>query len=230
MRLPPLPPWALWGGVGVGIAAVLLYALKSSDNEGGGTWGGDGSGGGGGGGPLPDIPFVQAKHIGTGRNGTKIDQIIIHTAETPETGSAAKNVANYFATTDTVASAHYIVDSDSIYQSVKEDDQAWHAAGDNARSIGIEHAGYAKQTADDWSNEYNQKMLALSARLAADIASRYGIPVVRLSVADLIAGKPGFASHKDVSAAFKKSDHADPGPDFPWTQYLQMVQSHMGVA
>lgn len=180
--------------------------------------------------PLPDIPFVQAKHIGTGRPAGAINQIIIHTAETPKTSTAAKSVAGYFATTDTVASAHYIVDAGSIYQSVKEDDQAWHAAGDNAHSIGIEHAGYAKQSADEWQDEYNQQMLALSARLAADIASRYGIPAVRLTVADLIAGKSGFASHADVSKAFKKSDHADPGPNFPWDSYLASVASKLPIA
>ncbi len=223
-----LPRWLTLEVALAGLAALgagLLYAWKPPEG-----WLGGVGGGGSEGEPLPPIPFVQAAHYGKGRPQGTPNQIIIHTAEAKQTPTTAKAVAGYFATTDTVASAHYIVDSGSVYQSVDEGDQAWHAAGDNARSIGIEHAGYAKQTPEEWQSEYNQAMLKLSAQLAADIAARYGIPAVRLSVADLLAGKPGFASHKDVSTAFKKSDHGDPGAGFPWDQYLAMVAERTPIA
>lgn len=231
MRLPPIPSWAPWSALGTALAAALFYAFKPREGD-GGTWGGGGFGSAGPAEPigLPEIPFVQAKHLGTGRPSGAVNAVVIHTAETPQTSAAAKNVANYFATTDTVASAHYTVDSDSIYQSVNEGDQAWHAAGYNARTIGIEHAGYAKMTPEEWQSDYNERMLRLSAKLAAQIATKYGIPAVRLSIADILAGKPGFAAHADASKAFKKSDHSDPGANFPWDHYLSLVQSYMGVS
>lgn len=72
----------------------------------------------------------------TGRMGVK--WVVVH-----YTGGAgnAKNNADYFARVpDLYASAHYFIDSDSIWQSVSDDDTAWHAGNSyvNANSIGIE--------------------------------------------------------------------------------------------
>ena len=30
--------------------------------------------------------------------------------------------------------------------------------------------------------------------------------------------------HADVSAAFRKSDHSAPGPDFPWSRFLRLAR------
>jgi N-acetyl-anhydromuramyl-L-alanine amidase AmpD len=30
--------------------------------------------------------------------------------------------------------------------------------------------------------------------------------------------------HADVSVAFRKSDHWDPGPDFPWARFLRLAR------
>jgi N-acetyl-anhydromuramyl-L-alanine amidase AmpD len=151
--------------------------------------------------------------------------IVIHTIEGPKNASAAESTGRMFATSTREASAHYTVDSDSIVQSVDERNTGWHAPGANDRGIGIEHAGYAKQTASEWNDAYNRAMLALSARLAADIADRWNIPTRRLSQAELRAGYPGFVSHDDVSRAYGKSDHWDPGPNFPWAAYLAQVDA-----
>ena len=58
-----------------------------------------------------------------------------------------------------------------------------------------------------------------------EVAARYGIPLRRLRAADLVAGKRGVTGHADISAAFRKSDHCDPGPDFPWTRFLRLARS-----
>jgi len=36
----------------------------------------------------------------------------------------------------------------------------------------------------------------------------------------------GFAGHRDVSEAFRKSDHSDPGEHFPWGWYLTRVRRY----
>jgi N-acetyl-anhydromuramyl-L-alanine amidase AmpD len=53
---------------------------------------------------------------------------------------------------------------------------------------------------------------------------------VWLRPADLRAGKRGITGHADVSDAFRRSDHHDPGTAFPIEAYLARVKAHMGDA
>ena len=73
--------------------------------------------------------------------------IVLHF--TANNGDTAKNNADYFANNANLrASAHYFVDPNEIYQSVKDSDTAWHCGRErggsyyndcrNANSIGIE--------------------------------------------------------------------------------------------
>ena len=173
------------------------------------------------------IPFVQARNYTKGRSN-HIDVIVIHTMEAPEKPNTAESVANWFAgSTAPQASAHYCIDSNSIVQCVHDGDVAWHAPGCNHDGLGIEHAGRAAQTKDDWDDDFSQKMLELSAQLVAEKCRENHIPVVWLQAADLKAGKRGITGHKQVSDAFKRSDHHDPGTAFPVQAYLRMVRAHM---
>lgn len=175
------------------------------------------------------MKFIQAKNYSKS-NRTSIDLVVIHTAECGETPKADENVAGFFAGLQAPqASAHYTVDADSVTQSVLEKDIAWHAGPVNGFSIGIEHAGYAKQTPAEWDDAYSIDMLARSAELTADICTRYGIPVVRLTADDLKAGRRrGLCGHVDVTKGLQGGKgHWDPGPSFPWPEYLDMVRSHM---
>ena len=77
-------------------------------------------------------------------SGNNIQYLVIHDTGCPKTDTA-KNNADYFGGGDRQASAHYFVDSNSIYQVVEESQAAWHC-GDghdkygigNHNSIGIE--------------------------------------------------------------------------------------------
>ena len=109
-----------------------------------------------------------------------------------------------------------------------ENQIAWHAPGANGNGIGIEHAGYAKQTEAQWLDAYGMDMLRRSAELVAHICKRWNIPVVRLTPELVKAGRRGICGHWDVTQAFRKSTHTDPGPNFPWTRYMAMVAEAMG--
>jgi len=171
--------------------------------------------------------FVQAKNYGKGRT-SNINTIVIHTMEAAEKPDTAERVAQWFAGPSApMASAHYCVDSDSVVQCVLELDTAFHAPGANQNGIGIAHAGYAKQTAEDWGDAYSQTMLRRSAELVAGICKRYGIPVRFIGVDELKAGTPGITTHHAVSLAFKKSTHTDPGASFPMDEYLAMVEGYV---
>lgn len=127
------------------------------------------------------------------------------------------------------ASWHYGVDADSIVQSVREDHIAWHAPGANHNSIGIEHAGRASQTAEQWADEYSLKMLDLSSGLAAEICKRWHIPPVIVDVLRLRLGDRGITTHANVSLAFNRSTHWDPGPEFPLEAYVETVAARLAL-
>lgn len=187
--------------------------------------------------PLAAATFRQARNFKplTGAM-RKIDLVVIHTMESPEKGDTAESCANWFATqpvNGTIdpktgrkfggTSAHYAIDSDSVVQCVREKDVAWAAPGANHNGVHLEHAGYARQTAAEWADDYSQRMLKRSAELAAEVCGRFVIPAWRVDAAGLRANARGITTHADVTLAFKLGSHTDPGPAFPMDQYLGWV-------
>ena len=177
--------------------------------------------------PQKPYPFSQARNCGPARPGGKVDLIVIHTMEAPEKPGTARAVAEWFGGPDAPqASAHYCVDDAAIVQCVPEGIVAWAAPGANRNGMHIEHAGYAAQTVLDWDDDYSRAVLANSVILAADLAARYAIPVVRLPVEQLAGGGRGFGGHRDVTNALNGGKgHQDPGPNFPWDRYLAAIEA-----
>jgi N-acetyl-anhydromuramyl-L-alanine amidase AmpD len=122
------------------------------------------------------------------------------------------------------AVSHNCIDNDSIVQCVRDSNVAWHAPGANHNGIGLEHAGYASQRLEDWRDAYSTAELQLSAQLARELCDRYRIPVAFVDAADLRRRRRGITTHWEVSKAFRKTDHTDPGPNFPMDDYLAMVR------
>ena len=151
--------------------------------------------------------------------------IVVHTMEAPEGPNTAENIAAYFASGNVVASAHACVDQDSLVVCLPPTDTAFAAPGANADGYQVEHAGYASQDASGWDDAASQAMLRISAAHTREIALAAGIPLRHLSDAELAAGYAGFVGHDQVSRVYKRSDHWDPGPDFPWSQYMGLVNN-----
>jgi N-acetyl-anhydromuramyl-L-alanine amidase AmpD len=146
--------------------------------------------------------------------------------EAPEKPGAALAVAKWFAGPNAPnASAHFCVDADVMIQCVFLHDVAWAAPGANMDGIHIEHAGFAAQTAEQWNDDYSRKLLDRSSFLAASLCAKFRIPARWLSVEEVRDKKTsGICGHHDVSLAFGKSSHTDPGRSFPRERYIALVE------
>lgn len=98
-----------------------------------------------------NIPFVPTdpSNYYSGRGGNSIKYIVMH--YTANDGDTDEGNAHYFQGAGRRASAHYFVDEDSVTQSVRDNDAAWHCGGDlesahhplrgicmNRNSLGVE--------------------------------------------------------------------------------------------
>lgn len=169
-------------------------------------------------------PFVKARHFKVPETKRTVRVIVIHDMEFPERSTAAEDIAKYFATTSTIASAHINVDNNSIVHCVKDSHIAYAAPGCNRDGIQIELAGYARQSRADWLDVYSAAMLKKAADATAQYCLKYTIPPVRLTNAELKMGLKGIISHSQASEVYKKSTHTDPGGNFPWDVFLADVR------
>lgn len=115
----------------------------------------------------------------------KNEYIVIHYVGSQ---SSAKNNADYFANNRLESSAHYFVDSDSIYQSVEDNNVAWHCGGGlqgfsgakfygkckNANSIGIEMCCFTDGTGR-WF--FTEATIKNTVDLVKSLIKKYNIPI-----------------------------------------------------
>ena len=164
---------------------------------------------------------------------TAVDVIVVHTIEAVEASFTADNTAGWFASGKRAprASAHYCLDDDSTICCVPESDVAWAAPGCNRTGIQLEHAGYARQTREQWMDTFSMRMLKRSAKLAAAICKRWDIPPVFVDAEGLMRGERGITTHAQVSKGpgKDKTNHYDPGPHFPMDLYIQMIEEEMST-
>ncbi len=173
------------------------------------------------------IPYLEAANWTHVSSPPKKKWIVLHCMEYPEKPDSAEWCARYFAGKEGPApraSAHACVDCDSVVQCVPWDQIAWHAPGANSLGIGIEHAGFGKQTLADWADGYSRQLLDTSSWLVAELCTRHRIPVDFIDANELLSGAPGITTHAEVTKAFKKSTHTDPGKGFPIGDYLKRVR------
>lgn len=126
-----------------------------------------------------NCPFEQAR-AGNYRPGRTqpVEYIVVH--YTGNWSDTAKNNADYFARTVSGTSAHYFVDEEAVWQSVQEEDTAWHCGSSqpvhpacrNANSIGVEMCNSAGGVPPAVRDR--------TAALVRELMARYGVPVERV--------------------------------------------------
>ncbi len=167
--------------------------------------------------PSPNYNARPSGNIG------KPGMVIIHTCEGGYSGCWG-----WLNNPSAGASAHYVVNSNGseISQLVRESQRAWHIAANydcannssvecwrngyssNHFTIGIEHAGYASQSS------FPDGQLNASAALVCNITKKYAIPRDRYHV----------VGHGKL----QPWNRTDPGPNWPWTTYLNKINSYCG--
>lgn len=131
------------------------------------------------------MTFKQAHTSNFKRGRTSdIKWLVIHF--TANDGDTAKNNADYFANNSNLASsAHYFVDENEIWQSVKDIDTAYHCGARNpkhkycrnANSIGIELCSRK----DSKGNYYFKKETVMRAsKLVKELMETYNIPITNV--------------------------------------------------
>jgi hypothetical protein len=172
---------------------------------------------------MPAVNFKAA-----GRKMGDVRVCVIHTAECPQTLGSAVALGQWVSGPKAPpASWHYGVTfgdgASAIVQCVRESDVAWAAPGANKDGVQVELCGHATDDPALWLDGPGLGVLTNGARLAGRICKRWGLPVKRLTVAELLAGERGIIGHDTATKAYHKSTHTDPGRDFPWAEFLRIA-------
>ena len=131
-----------------------------------------------------EIHFKQANggnYLPASRGKGDIQYLVIHF--TANDGDTAQNNADYFAREDISTSAHYFVDENEVWQSVKDTDTAWHCGASryyngcrNANSIGVE------MCSDVINGRFiiNDATAERATELVKYLMGRYNVPLSRV--------------------------------------------------
>lgn len=176
---------------------------------------------------LPTLyPFKQCRHYRRGRGKGDPIWIVIHTSENKPSPAGALSLQRYAATMPDgrVASWHAAVSSGGVAECCRTDDVAFAAPGANARGIQVEL--YTRTAAAKWGDAYHAAMLDQAAAWCAIQCKRWDIPAAKVGPTELRAGERGFCGHIDVTKAWRRTSHHDPGARFPWDDFLSAVEQH----
>ena len=144
--------------------------------------------------------------------------VVVHTTESA-LGTSSRNIVDYQVRTQS-GSYHRLVDATGKITMANTDDwQTW-STGNKGNDIALHVScvAQAKMTREQWLAQ--PKMLEGVARVIAHWSKKYQIPLVKLSRAELGAGKHGVAGHLEAQV-WGNTDHWDPGYHFPYDVVLR---------
>lgn len=168
-----------------------------------------------------DIDWSDRFSFGGPRATSGIIRIVIHTTEN-DAATHAEDVAQYQINSET-GSYHNLVDSRGISVRCNTDDWITWSTGNNAGNqfgLNLSFVARAAWTRDQWLAQ--DKMLRRGAKVAAAWVTDFNIPLRKVD-----GRTPGFCGHGDLRI-WGGTDHTDPGLNFPWDRFMQMVMDEMG--
>lgn len=184
------------------------------------------------------MKFIKAANFTAAkRKPEDIWYLVIHDEEAPQKPNEAVAIAEYFHNqpkNNQGTSAHRVVDNTEIVRCVKWTDIAWAAPGANTNGVHWEQSGYVRQNKETWEDAYGNAQLHLLAEDVAKFCWTLSIPAVLLLPEQLRENETkgrgihrGICGHDTVTKAFPDlGTHTDPGPNFPWKDFMKMVQRY----
>ncbi len=158
--------------------------------------------------------------MSSSRGGARVIWVAVHTAEGART---AEDLRAYFARS-TTSSAHAVADDTTLLQSlVPYDRAAWTLRNGNARSDNLELCGFADWTRDEWIEQHGGMLHAAATWIRSRCKAR-GIPIRKLTPAQVGAGWSGVIGHVDYTNGTGDGTHWDPGPGFPWDIVMALAR------
>lgn len=168
--------------------------------------------------PSAIYAMANTNNFQSGRNGTKVTHVTIHTAQ----GSYAGTIS-WFNNPAAQMSAHYIIRASDgqITQMVRESDMALHVQSANAYAIGIEHEGYLEY-GNKW---YTDKMYKASAALVRNICARHAIDATTCyqGLATTNSNAQSGALHIKGHQHYSGNAQTDPGKYWNWPRYAELI-------
>ena len=160
---------------------------------------------------LPPIRFVQTPNCSS-RNGKRVEGVVVH-----ETEGGYYGAVGWLTRKDVQASAHVVLkeDGSEATQLVPWGEKAWHAAGANPHTLGIEIAGFTGGA----KMQNNDAQIRRAARICGYWCERFDIPPVHK-----MDGHNGLTRHRDLGAF--GGGHHDPG-GFDWDEFVAMVAAEV---
>lgn len=151
------------------------------------------------------------------RNGATVIWLVLHTTEGIMRAWDLRNWTSW------AGSSHAASDETGVLLTpehgfVPYDRAAWTLRNGNPISENIEQCGWARWTRAEWLAR--PQLLDATARWLADRSKARGIPLRRLSHAEVRARVPGVIMHDDYSKATGDGSHWDCGPGYPWDVVL----------
>jgi hypothetical protein len=154
--------------------------------------------------------------------GVPLNLIVIHSTEShnrPGVSDLAA-IGSWFNNPAAQASAHVCTDADgNSARFVADRAKAWHCAGYNSASLGVEQIGYAAQGWTKWRK--NNLELWETARWIAAWSLKHDIPIRRGKVSGGVVTRSGVVKHSDLGSI--GGNHNDPGK-YPLTLVLHRAR------
>lgn len=160
------------------------------------------------------------------RKGAKVRLLVVHTTEgirkCPDLLAFFER--EYAANPNTAGSSHAGACDTCQTEFLDYAFAAWTVRSGNPVSDNLELCGLASWTRADWLT--HMTMLDFCAQWLAKRSAARGIPLVKLTPAEVKAGKSGVIGHVDWTQGMSDGMHWDPGPAFPWDLVLTLATSY----
>lgn len=161
----------------------------------------------------------------TGNSNGPRAKTLFAVCHTQEGDGTAVSLANYL--NNNKVSYNIVVDSTDTVEVVPVDQGPWAAMAANNIAFHLCFAGSrAGWNRDTWLAK--DAMLKRGAKAVAAACKQFDIPAVKvLSTNGWPVTPKGIAGHTDFGQ--RGGGHTDPGPGFPWPEFIQMVQDNLGT-